>query len=108
MQAELSPSTETLKVTVRRVVPGGPADAAQMRADDQIVAVDGLDLAALAPEDAMKAFLAHVKYHSPGEKIAVTVRRGGKDVVLSVTLGETKPPEPPRPEWAPIPKKEKA
>jgi hypothetical protein len=42
------------------------------------------------------------------EVVAVTVKRGAKTVVLSVTLGEAKPPEPPRPEWAPIPKTDKS
>ncbi len=108
IQVEISPSTETLKLTVRKVVPGGPAAAAQIQADDQLISVDGVDLAGEDNEAAMKAFLTHVKYRSPGEKIAVTVKRGGKDVVLTVTLGEAKPPEPPRPEWAPIPKKDKS
>ena len=108
MQVEISGSTETQKLTVRKVVPGGPADAAKMLADDQVLAVDGVDLGSQAPEDAMKAFLVYVKYHSPGEVVALTVRRGGRDVVLSVTLGQAKPPEPPRPEWAPIPKKDKS
>ncbi len=106
MQVEISGSTETMKLTVRKVVPGGPAEAAKMQADDQLLAVDGLDLGAQDPEDAMKTFLTYVKYRSPGETITVTVRRGGRDVVLPVTLGETKPPEAPRPEWAPIPPKE--
>ena len=102
MQVEISPSTETLKLTVRKVVPGGPAEAAKMQADDQLIAVDGIDLSGPENEAAMKAFLTHVKYRSPGEVVSVTVRRAGKDVVLPVTLGEA---EPPRPEWAPIPPK---
>ncbi|MCR4296179.1 MAG: PDZ domain-containing protein, partial [Elusimicrobia bacterium] len=75
--------------------------------DDQLISVDAIALGGEDNEAAMKAFLTYVKYRSPGETVAVTVRRGGKDVVLSVTLGEAKPPEPPRPEWAPIPPKEK-
>ena len=60
---------------MRKVVPGGPAEAAKMLADDQIVSVDGIDLGAQAPEDAMKSFLVYVKYHSPGETIKVTVKK---------------------------------
>lgn len=108
MQVEISASTQTLKLTVGKVTPGGPAEAAKMLADDQFVSVDAVVLGDMEPEAAMKAFLTYVKYHSPGEKITVTVKRGGKDVVLSVTLGEPKPVEPPRPEWAPIPKKDKS
>ena len=108
MQVELSASTQTLKLTVGKVTPGGPAEAAKMLADDQFVSIDGITVGDLEPEAAMKAFLTYVKYHSPGEKVSVTVKRGGKDVVLSVTLGEPKPVEAPRPEWAPIPKKDKS
>ena len=108
MQVEVSASTQTLKLTVGKVVAGGPAEAAKMQAGDQLLAMDGIVIGAMEPEEAMKAFLVHVKYHSPGETIKVTVKRGGADVVLSVTLAEAKPPEPSRPEWAPIPKKDKS
>lgn len=105
MQVEVSPSTTTLKLTVHKVVPGGAAAAAKMEAGDQVLAVDDVDLEAKSPTEAMKAFLVYVKYHSPGEKISVTVLRGGKRLVLPVTLGEAKPAAEHRPEWAPIPKK---
>ena len=108
MQVEVSASTQTRTLTVGKVTPGGPAEAAKLLAGDQFVSVDAVALGDMELEAAMKAFLTYVKYHSPGEKIAVTVKRGGKDVVLSVTLGEPKPEEPPRPEWAPIPKKDKS
>ncbi len=108
MQVEVTASTQTQKLTVGKVTPGGPAEAAKMLAGDQFVSIDGIAVGDLEPEAAMKAFLTYVKYHSPGEKVAVTVKRGGKDIVLSVTLGEPKPEEPPRPEWAPIPKKDKS
>jgi S1-C subfamily serine protease len=107
MQVEVAASTETMKLTVKAVTPGGPAEAAKMQADDQLISVDGIDLGGPDNEAAMKAFLTYVKYHSPGEVVTVTVRRGGKDVALTVTLGAPKPPEPPRPEWAPIPPKPK-
>jgi S1-C subfamily serine protease len=106
MQLEVSPSTQTMTLVVRKVVPGGAAEAAKLQADDQLLSVDGVSLGGQEPAAAMRTFLAHVKYRSPGEKVAVTVRRDGKDVVLSVTLGEAKKPEAPRPDWAPFPKKE--
>jgi len=106
MQLEVSPSTMTMTLVVRKVVPGGAAEAAKLQADDQLISVDGNALGGQAPEAAMKTFLGYIKYHSPGEIVAVTVRRGGRDIVLPVTLGEAKKPEPPRPEWAPIPKKQ--
>ena len=105
MQLEISASTTTQKLTAGKAAPGGPAEAAKILAGDEILSVDGVDLGALAPEDAMKAFLVHVKYHSPGETITLSVKRDGTNVVLPVTLGEAKPPEPARPQWAPIPPK---
>lgn len=105
MQLEVSASTTTNSLTAGKATPGGPAAAAQIQPGDEIVQVDAVKLDGMEPEDAMKAFLVYVKYHSPGEKIVMTVKRDGKLVMSQVTLGEAKPPEAPRPEWAPIPPK---
>ncbi|UPT74611.1 MAG: trypsin-like peptidase domain-containing protein [Elusimicrobiota bacterium] len=103
IQLEVSASTTTNSLTAGKASPGGPADAAGIQPGDELVQVDDVRLDGLLPEDALKAFLTHVKYRSPGEKLSVTVRRGGKVSMLSVTTAEAKPPEPARPEWAPIP-----
>jgi len=95
------------KILVQSVVPGGPADAAHLKADDQVIMVDGVRIEGQDPVSAQKAFLAHLKYMSPGEKAVITVRRDGKDIMTDVTLGVPKAPEAPRPEWAPIPAKPK-
>jgi serine protease Do len=100
MQLEVSASMTTRTLTAGKASPGGPAAAAQIQPGDQLVAVDNVDLAAMDPVDALKAFLVYVKYRSPGEKITVKIKRGDQDVTTQVTLGE------PRPEWAPIPPKE--
>jgi S1-C subfamily serine protease len=105
MQLEVSASMTTRTLTAGKASPGGPAAAAQIQPGDQLVAVDDVDLAAMDPEDALKAFLVYVKYHSPGETITVKIKRDGQDVTTQVTLVEATPPEPPRPEWAPIPPK---
>lgn len=107
MQLEVSASTTTNALTAGKAAPGGPAALAQIQPGDEIVQVDGIKLEGMEPEDAMRAFLVYVKYHSPGEKLAVTVKRDGKLVMSQVTLGEAKAPEAPRPEWAPIPPKPK-
>ena len=96
------PDKDTQKVTISTVTPGGPADTAGLRAKDQIAGIDGIDLDAMAPEQAQKAFLAHVRYMSPGEKPTIVVRRDGLRLTFVPTLGEMKAP---RPQWAPIPKK---
>ncbi|MBI5246697.1 MAG: trypsin-like peptidase domain-containing protein [Elusimicrobia bacterium] len=107
LQLEVSASSTTKTLTAGKATPGGPAAAAQIQPGDQLLKVDGVDLGVMEPEDAMKAFLTYVKYHSPGEKLSLSVKRAGADVVVPVTLGEAKPAEPQRPEWAPIPPKEK-
>jgi S1-C subfamily serine protease len=107
MQLEVLASTTTNKLTAGKASPGGPAEAAKIQDGDLITGVDATSFAGMEPEDALKAFLVYVKYHSPGEVITVKILRGGKPVTAQVTLGEAKPPEPPKPEWAPIPPKEK-
>lgn len=107
LQAMLS--TSTRKLAVAEVVPGGAAEAAKMQAGDHIVSVtslaDSIALDKMTPEAARKAVIAYVKYHSPGEQIAMTVRRNGADITLLVTLGEARPTSP---AWAPIPPKKVA
>lgn len=105
MQLEISASSTTNTLVAGKAAPGGPAALAQIQPGDEIVQVDGVKLEGMESEDAMKAFLVYVKYHSPNERITVTVKRAGKLVMSSVTLGEAKAPEPPKPEWAPIPPK---
>ena len=105
MQITVGVDSTTNHYEIRTVTPDGPAAAAHIQPNDQVVRIDGIDLAGLEPFAAQKAFLTHVKYMSPGEKTVIVVRRGGREITLPVTLGEPKAPEAPRPEWAPIPKK---
>jgi len=107
MEVALSDVEKTQKLAIEKVTPGGAAEAAKVADGDEVVAVDGNDLSAMAPESAKLAFMGYVRYHSPGEKVVLTVNRGGQKIDLTVTLGESKPPEPPKPEWAPIPPKKK-
>ncbi len=69
-------------VYVARVDPGGPADQAGLSRGDIIVAVD--DLAVASRED-LNALLAKKR---PGERVTITVYRGGRQVRIPVTLGE--------------------
>jgi serine protease Do len=108
MQFAFTIDEETQKLTVKSVAPDGPAAAAHMQPQDQILRVDGVDIGGLTPRQAQKTFLTHVKYLSPGERTTIVVLRDGKEVSLQVTLGEAKPPQPERPEWAPIPKRPSA
>jgi S1-C subfamily serine protease len=106
MQIVVSPDKNGQKLVVQNVVPGGPADAAHLQAQDEVISIDGLNVSGDLAK-AQKNFLAHLKYMSPGEKAKLTIRRAGVEQVIEVTLGVPKPPEAPRPDWAPIPAKPK-
>lgn len=65
------------------ITPGGPADAAGLRAGDVIVAIDG------DPVTSPDELIVRIRAHSPGDVITLTVREGDRDTDLQVTLGET-------------------
>ena len=67
----------------------GAADKAGLKPGDQYLSVDGLDLTG-DPQDAVKTLFLHVKYRSPGEKVTVKVKRGGRQLSFVVTLGGVK------------------
>jgi S1-C subfamily serine protease len=70
---------------VRRNVRRGPlvytVEQDDRSAADIIVAVDGQSV------DSASAFLEKVEEHQPGERVVVTVIRGGETVQIPVTLG---------------------
>jgi len=103
LQVVLKADADAGTLSIQAVTAGGPGEAAHLQAGDQVLRVDGVDVSGLTADAAQKAFLAHVKYMSPGEKTKLVVRRNGQDATIEATLGEPKAPEPPRPEWAPIP-----
>ena len=63
------------------IVPGGPAEAAGLKAGDIITAVNGTALDAQHPLDLVTSQL------SPGQHATLTVLRGGQTLSLDVTLG---------------------
>ena len=67
---------------VGEVVTGSPADKVGMQANDVITAVDGKAV------DSMEALSAAVKAQKPGDKVELTVLRNGKEITVTVTLGE--------------------
>jgi predicted metalloprotease with PDZ domain len=87
--AEVSPDTgmvaradnERKAYRVRVVIPGGPAEAAGIRDDDVIMAIDGapVDLAARPFGDAR-----------PGDHHKLTLDRGGSRVEVEYTVGASK------------------
>jgi putative serine protease PepD len=66
---------------VARVVAGGPAQHAGLRAGDEIVAVDGRPVR--SPDD----LTAQIARHKPGDRAQVTILRGADRRTLTVTLG---------------------
>jgi putative serine protease PepD len=75
-------SGEPIGVGVVDVVPGGAAAAAGIRPGDVILSVDGRSV---ATSEALGAVLAELK---PGDRVPVTVLRGGDKQELEVTLGD--------------------
>jgi len=68
-------------VSVADVSSGSAAAAAGIKAGDVITAVDGTTV------KSAEALRATIESHKPGDKISVTVTRGGASKTLSVTLG---------------------
>jgi predicted metalloprotease with PDZ domain len=71
-----------LKVT--RVVPGSPAEAAGLSAGDLITASDGLRFAAPADREKLEQRRSQMP---PGTSVQYTIQRGGKERVVTITLG---------------------
>jgi putative serine protease PepD len=76
-----SDSTTATGALVGAVAPGSPAAAAGVRTGDIITAVDG------RPITGSGGLVAAVASHSPGQQVALTVRRGSGTQTLNVTLG---------------------
>jgi putative serine protease PepD len=64
------------------VTPGGPAEAAGIRAGDVIVHIDG------SPVTAPDELIVAIRSKAPGDVVVLTVRRGGEELEIPVTLGE--------------------
>ncbi|HNX50432.1 MAG TPA: M20/M25/M40 family metallo-hydrolase [Thermoanaerobaculaceae bacterium] len=67
-------------VKVAQVTPGSPAAAAGIREGDVLLAIDAQRLQGLAD------LSAALKAHAPGDVVAVTVQRDGKELGLAATL----------------------
>lgn len=67
---------------IAQVTSGGPAAKAGLRANDIITQVDGQNIGTF--DD----LLSYVAFKKPGDKVNLTVQRGGNTQQLTVTLGE--------------------
>ena len=61
---------------------GGPAEAAGLQVGDILLSMDGIRVATL---DELNAQLY---IHQVGDRVTLTVYRGGKQLELTLTLGE--------------------
>lgn len=77
----MRPWAPVLGAIIGEVVPGGAAEAAGMRAGDEVLAVDGLAI------DDWESWVDFVRAN-PGAAVTVAVRRDSATVVLSMTIGE--------------------
>jgi putative serine protease PepD len=66
---------------VRTVVPGGPSDTAGLAAGDVVTALDGIPLDAQHPLDAVALNLTE------GQRVVLTVDRGGVERTVNVVVG---------------------
>ncbi len=66
---------------IRKITSGGAADTAGLKQNDVIVAIGGQPIT--SPEDVG----AEIRRFSPGDKVDVTVERGGAEQKVSVELG---------------------
>jgi putative serine protease PepD len=69
-------------VLVSAIVPGGPAAKARIKQGDIILAIDGKPT---PTADVLVSVLANLH---PGQKVPVKLRRHGREVTVTVTLGE--------------------
>ncbi|OKJ77949.1 trypsin-like peptidase domain-containing protein [Streptomyces sp. CB02460] len=63
------------------VTAGGPADKAGIEADDVITEVDGERV------HSGEELIVKIRSHRPGDRLDLTVTRGGKDLSITLTLG---------------------
>ena len=85
--APASPAPASLGVKVDHVVRGSPAERAGIHSNDLIRRVDG---AAVANA---REFIRAVGAHAPGESVALSLSRGGKDDQLTIVLGDFPAPD---------------
>jgi C-terminal processing protease CtpA/Prc len=81
---EMDQDEEKGTMTVKRVVPGSPAEAGGFKVGDVLVAVNGIEFGKANEEKLKKNHETMV----PGAKAEYTVSRAGSDAKVSVTLGK--------------------
>lgn len=86
--------TSTGGAEISSVQPGSPASSAGIQQGDVVTAIDG------RPISSTEQFIAIVDTYAPGQKITLTVKRGGSSQQLKLTLG-TRPQTQPQQQQLP-------
>lgn len=84
--AEIGLDTKTTSpvrgsLEIINIYPGGPAEQANIRVYDEIVAIDGNNLATADPNLFQKTWL----HRNPGDAVTLTIRRPGQPELLNIT-----------------------
>jgi putative serine protease PepD len=74
-------ATEANAAGAPPVVPGSPADKAGLQPGDVITAINGNAITST------EQFIATIDKYAPGDKVTLTIRRGGQTHQVTVTLG---------------------
>jgi putative serine protease PepD len=78
--ADQTASTGVSRAVVHAVTSGGPAARAGIKVGDVITAIDG------ARTEGADAVIAAVSSHTPGQRVTVTIERGGSSRTVTATL----------------------
>ena len=77
-----SESPRGTTATLRSVTAGGPAEKAGLQAGDQVVEVDGEEVASY------NDLVVKIRSHKPGEKSPIKIKRGDEEVSVELTWGK--------------------
>lgn len=69
-------------IIIGEVLKGTPAEGADLRVDDLIIYLDG------EPVEGIKSFVSEISSHEPGDRVTLTIFRGGEEFEVTVTLTE--------------------
>jgi putative serine protease PepD len=79
---ELNANANSGGAQVSSITPGSPAQSVNLQPNDVITAINGKAISST------EQFIETVDTFSPGQKITLTVKRGGQTKTLSLTLGD--------------------
>jgi predicted metalloprotease with PDZ domain len=79
---EMDVDENTKVMTIKRVVPGSPAEAAGIQVGDVLYALNGVQIT----DDNEEALKKERKDWKPGQKVTYTIKRNGLDRQVNLTL----------------------